>query len=336
MHLADRMQLPAPYVARPYRGRDDHPAMTPVLAAYREHHGDDELPTTEQLDVTYAHLEDCDPATDIAVVESPDGGVVGYGRASFEDLVVGDDTTRDCVVFQPTLPDHISRPMFTAVVDAQERHMRPWTETVDRARFRAYAGHPGPGLEPVGEAAWLEELAYEATEWGALLVRPNLDDIPDRELPDGVELRPVTDDQVRPILEAHFEAFRGEWDFKEATESDYAEIEEFPYLDTSLWKIAWAGDTVVGQVKPYINTDENAARGYRRGWAEFISTHADWRNRGIAGALLAMSLRELAGRGMTEAALGVDTNNPGGAFQLYTSLGFELASHQVVYTKPID
>ena len=29
---------------------------------------------------------------------------------------------------------------------------------------------------------------------------------------------------------------------------------------------------------------------------------------------------------MTEAALGVDTNNPGGAFQLYTGLGFELRS----------
>jgi len=39
---------------------------------------------------------------------------------------------------------------------------------------------------------------------------------------------------------------------------------------------------------------------------------------------------------MTEAALGVDTNNPGGAFQLYTSLGFELVAYEVVYTKPIE
>ena len=38
---------------------------------------------------------------------------------------------------------------------------------------------------------------------------------------------------------------------------------------------------------------------------------------------------------MTEAALGVDTNNPGGAFQLYTSLGFELQNYEAVYTKPI-
>ena len=38
---------------------------------------------------------------------------------------------------------------------------------------------------------------------------------------------------------------------------------------------------------------------------------------------------------MTEAALGVDTDDPGGAFQLYTSLGSELRSYEAVYTKPV-
>ncbi len=110
---------------------------------------------------------------------------------------------------------------------------------------------------------------------------------------------------------------------------------DVPHRDETLWKIAWAGDTVVGQVKSYINSDENAERGYRRGYTEYISTHREWRNRGIAGALLAMSLREIKQRGMTEAGLGVDTNNPGGAFQLYTGLGFQLRSYEAAYTKPI-
>ena len=54
---------------------------------------------------------------------------------------------------------------------------------------------------------------------------------------------------------------------------------------------------------------------------------------GIAGALLAASLRELEVRGMTEAALSVDTSNPGGAFQLYTKLGFQLRAYEAVYVK---
>ena len=145
----------------------------------------------------------------------------------------------------------------------------------------------------------------------------------------------MAEDQVRTILAAHWEAFRDEWDYRDPTEDDFIEAIEDPYRDITLWKVAWAGDEVVGQVKSFINPDENAERGYRRGYTEYISTHRDWRNQGIAGALLAWSLQELKDRGMTEAALGVDTNNPGGAFHLYTSLGFQLQTYEAVYTKAI-
>ena len=140
---------------------------------------------------------------------------------------------------------------------------------------------------------------------------------------------------LRPIFDAHWEAFRGSWDSRDATENDFQQFLDDPLRDESMWKIAWAGDTVVGQVKSFINPEENAAMGYRRGYTENISTHALWRNRGIAGALLASSLGELKDRGMTEAALGADTESPGGAFQLYTRMGFELRSYEAAYAKPI-
>jgi ribosomal protein S18 acetylase RimI-like enzyme len=305
--------------------------MAALLEAYRRAAGNEEMPTVSQLDVQYASLHDCDPATDVAVIEA-DGEVVGYSRASFEDL---ESSGRDLIVFVPLLPEHQGETVFRAMVAANERHMESWVVPGAAARYRAYAGHPGPGRDAVGEAAWLEALGYEATEWEASLVRPHLDDLPERSLPDGVEVRPVTPEQVRPVIEAHYEAFRGEWDFREPTDEDYLELIDSPLRDESLWQVAWAGDTVVGQVKPYINVEENEARGYRRGYTEYISTHRDWRNRGIAGALLVMALRAVRDRGMTEAALGVDTNNPGGAFQLYTSLGFELRSYAAVYTKPV-
>ena len=129
---------------------------------------------------------------------------------------------------------------------------------------------------------------------------------------------------IRPILEAHHEAFRGSWDFREATENDFTQMVNDPMLDTSMWKIAWAGDTIVGQVKSFINVEENVEMGYLRGYTEYISTHVDWRNKGIAGALLGRQPSRAQSVGMTEAALGVDTENPGGVFQLYTKLGFEL------------
>jgi len=332
VHLADRLRLRAPYTARPYRGPSDHPAIVEVLAAHRAANGDTELPSLAQVDLTYADLHDCDPDLDIALIEANDQ-VIAYTRASFDDLGSG---IRDCVVFAPTVPGHVSLALWTAIVDANEARMASWASNVRRARYRAFAVHPGPCQAPIGEATWLEGRGYTATEWGAALVRPHLDDIAQRSLPDGVELREVQPEQLRTIFEADWEAFRDEWDLREQVDADWNEFIDHPYQDIPLWKVAWAGDTVVGQVKTYINTDENEASGIRRGYTEFISTHRDWRNRGIAGTLLAWSLQELSDRGTTEAALGVDTNNPGGAFQLYTSLGFELVAYEAVYTKPIE
>jgi ribosomal protein S18 acetylase RimI-like enzyme len=333
MHIVDVLTLPHGYSARPYRGVGDLPEMLECLIEHRLQNGEDEMPTLEQMINTYSHLTDCDVDVDIAVFHTGDGERVGYCRASHEDLANG---TRDCVVFAPIRPLHLTELLYRAVATGMERHMAARAAEAPPARYRAYAEHPGPGLAPTGMAAWLEGLGYAATEWGASLLRPHLDDIPDRPLPDGVEVRPVTTDQVRHIWEVHHEAFRDDWDFHEMTDDEIDEMIADPVQDPSLWQVAWVGDQVVGQVKPFINHEENARRGYLRGYAEFISTHRDWRNRGIATALLARSLHVLRERGMTEAMVGVDTNNPGGALHVYTQLGFELQHYNAVYTKPVN
>lgn len=329
MHLAERLSLPEGYAARPYAGAADHAAMAALLTEYRLVTGDPEMVNAEQMDQAYAHLTDCDPERDIALVEH-DGALAAYCRPTHQDL----DTTTDLIVFVPTLPSHFGADLFHGLADGCETHLRKWIGERP-ARYRGYADHPGPGVTPTdGEAAWLEARGYEPTEWSASLRRPTLDDIPDLPLPDGIEVRPVQPEQMREIVAAHHECFRGEWDFTEITEREFAHIIDDPNRDETLWQVAWDGDTVVGQVKPFVNPEENEARGYLRGYTEYISTHHDYRNRGIAGALLARALVAIRDRGMTEAVLGVDTNNPGGAFQLYTKLGFELQTYEAVYTKP--
>jgi GNAT superfamily N-acetyltransferase len=302
------------------------------MAEYREHAGASERPTAASFDVSYANLINCDTATDVVLVESADGEPVAYARTSWEEL---DDGSRDYILLSVIRPTHMAEPLFRAMAVAQESHMWPMADAVAKARFRAYGAHPGPGLKASGESAWLESLGYWPIRFSAVLVRPDLENIADLSLPDGVEMRAVVPEMLRAIFDAHWEAFRGSWDSRDATANDFQQFVDDPLRDESMWKIAWAGDTVVGQVKSFINPEENAAMGYRRGYTENISTHALWRNKGIAGALLASSLRELKERGMTEAALGADTESPGGAFQLYTRMGFELRAYEAAYAKPI-
>jgi len=337
--LGDRIDLPDGYRAERYRGSADHADIARVLNAYRMHHGDPEGVTADEIDRAYSHLTNCDPDRDIYLLSHEADGIIGYGRATFDDLTDNGtpDGVRDLVVFAPIEPDHLAEHLFNRIADAHEAHLAQHVAE-GAARFRAYAPHPGPGLDPADEAAWLESRGYAATHWGATLVRPDLDGVDElatAALPDGVEVRPVQPDQVVEIVTQHHECFRGEWDFREMTDEDLSWIIDSPHRDESLWQVAWHGDQIVGQVKPFINTEENAERGYLRGYTEYISTHHDWRNQGIARALLGRALRAVRDAGMTEAALGVDTNNPGGAFQLYTSMGFELQQYEAVYTRPI-
>jgi ribosomal protein S18 acetylase RimI-like enzyme len=89
-------------------------------------------------------------------------------------------------------------------------------------------------------------------------------------------------------------------------------------------------------VRPYVNPGDLEILGVRRGWCENISTHLDWRGRGIAKALIARSLAALRERGMTEAALGVDAENETGALGVYRSMGFVERTRETDFRRPLD
>jgi ribosomal protein S18 acetylase RimI-like enzyme len=169
------------------------------------------------------------------------------------------------------------------------------------------------------------------------MVRPNLDDLAPAPLPDGLEIREVRPEHLPAIWAAHVEAMRDHWGAVEPDDATYQQFLTDPMTsDSSLWRVAWDGDEVAGQVRSFINPEENARRGTRRGHTEFISVRRPWRRRGLARALIAASFPLLRARGMTEATLGVDTENPSGAFRVYESCGFVAVSRDTTYRKPLD
>ena len=106
--------------------------------------------------------------------------------------------------------------------------------------------------------------------------------------------------------------------------------------DTTLWRVAWDGDEIAGQVRSFINQAQNERMGRLRGYTEFISVRRPWRRRGLARALIAASFPLLRARGMTEAGLGVDTQNLSGALRVYEGCGFVPVSRETTYQKPLD
>jgi ribosomal protein S18 acetylase RimI-like enzyme len=231
-------------------------------------------------------------------------------------------------------PRGTGRDAFEALFDALE------------ARVRVIAaGHPtgakvfetfGGDLAPERDRLLLER-GYTAVRHEFVMVRPTLDDLPDAPLPDGLEIRQVRPEHLPAIWSAHVEAMRDGRGFTEPDDAKYQQFLTDPVTsDATLWRVAWDGDQVAGQVRSFINPEENRRRGTLRGHTEFISVRRPWRRRGLARALIAASFPLLRARGMTEATLGVDTENPSGALRVYESCGFRSVSRETVYRKPLD
>lgn len=68
--------------------------------------------------------------------------------------------------------------------------------------------------------------------------------------------------------------------------------------------------------------DDEAVTGRLDGWIGSLGTLREHRKRGIASALVVRSLHRFAEAGLNSAMLGVDTDNPSGAYGIYESLGF--------------
>lgn len=314
---------------RAFRGPSDYPHFVRIINAAARDDGDERVETLEGTTAAYENLERCDPARDLLVVERG-GAPVAYSRLWWDQHVDGPRTYAHVCFVEPSV---------------KEKGVGSALLTWNEARLREIAADHADAPEKVfevwandrngGARALLASVGYEPFTYAAEMVRPSVEDLPYHPLPEGVELRPVRDEDLRAIWEAGEEAFRDHWGFVEPSEAVFQRFLAFPYNDPSLWKIAWDDEGVAGQVRSFIDPKQNAEFDRLRGWTEEISTARRWRRRGLAKALIVESIRELAARGMTEVALGVHTENPNGAYDLYAGLGYEVVATWTTYRKPL-
>jgi Acetyltransferase (GNAT) family. len=315
-------------VARYFADASDYPPLSELTIAANLYDEIPYLPTAQTLQVEMDAAEGADPIDDVVLVEV-DGRVVA--AAGVERVV------RDAVptyqVWGTVDPAYRRRGLGTALMG--------WT--LGRARVRASREDPRTRVDlasfaedtETGHVALLAVAGFEPARHFFLMRRHGLGDIPDTPLPDGLEIRPVSEDQWRTILEAENEAFRDHWGQREQGESTYTTTFGRAELDTSLWVVAWDGDQVAGVVQNWILPEENDRLGVKRGWLEHISVRRPWRRRGLARAITAASLIKLREAGLDEAMLGVDSENPNGALGLYEGLGFIAQSRAAAYRREL-
>ena len=320
-------------VLRPYAGEADLPEMVRIQNAEWEADGLGYRETVAEQTAFHAHPSaQFDPARD-SVMAEVDGRVVGHARCDWVDTSDGLREYRSRGAVDPAWR---RRGIGSALLAECERRQRQLAATHETDLPRIL-GTFAEGRN-AGANALAERFGYEPARWFCDMERPGLDaELPGiAPLPDGIEVRPVSADQLRTIWKADVEAFQDHWGGHDESDEALERFLDSPDHDPSIWVVAWDGDEVVSACINVIYVHENEAIGRRRGWLESVFTRRAWRRRGIGGALIDRSLHALAERGMDTAALGVDADNPSGALRLYESHGFVVTERGTAWRKPME
>ena len=300
-----------------------------LVALIREAHladGVDWIPTVENLRTEHEHGGEFDPRRDL-LLALVDDTVVGASETNVRTRELGPSHHVEGWVS----PAFRRRGLGRALLHWAEARAREVALVDGRTGERSLGSWPDEAQ--AGAVALYESEGYAIVRYGFMMVRDLTEPIPELPLPDGLELRPVEPVDHRRIWDADVEAFRDHWDPGERTDADFEGWFASPELDTGLWRVAWDGDEVAGSVMNFIYPAENETLRKQRGWLDHVSVRRPWRRRGLASALIAASMRALRDVGMTEAALGVDAENPSGALRVYENLGFRRTRTGVAYRK---
>ncbi len=231
-------------------------------------------------------------------------------------------------------PDHRTPELAEFVLD--------WMEARARERLQSY--NRLPGVLRINVAATMrerialyEQRGYKPARHFYRMQRDLHQPIPAGPLPPGLTLCPYNHAIDMAVWKAFNESFQDHWSFEPVS---YQEWQMF-FTGSSDFRpdlsfVVMAGDRIVGLSYNTICAEANERQGVREGWIGELGVLRDWRRRGIATALLCATMCAFQAAGLDYAMLGVDTENPTGALQLYEKLGFKVVRQHITCARPVE
>lgn len=106
-------------------------------------------------------------------------------------------------------------------------------------------------------------------------------------------------------------------------------------LDQSFFALD-SDNNIVGLLLSHRYESDDETLGKRIGWIDKLATLSEHRGKAIGRSLITHALAAYRRDGLTHAALDVDTENPTGAYGLYTAVGFSTFRGSVTYERIVQ
>ncbi len=314
--------------------REDLPALSGLLTAIEHYDEPAERHSLEELHEAWAE-PGSDPGRNAKLGRDSGGTVIAYGWVHPFDT---DVDPRRVFLDGGVHPGWRRRGIGHQILDWQITRARAWDEATRRAGQgplqlvvmveEKLSGRAGlatdRGFRPV---RWFADMSLRFTDLPGGL--PSLPPVP------GIRLEPFGEGRSEQVRQAHNEAFADHWGAQPVPADRWQQR-----LEAAATRAEWSwvaveegSDAVAGYAMNAVYPQDWDYQGFQEGWTDRLGVRPGWRHRGIARALLIASMHSFADAGLDGAGLGVDTDQPDGAYELYTRLGYGRGETQVMYAR---
>lgn len=159
-------------------------------------------------------------------------------------------------------------------------------------------------------------------------------EIPHRELDRSLQIVPWSEDLDEQCRLAHNDAFEIHWGSEPSSPETWARDREFLTPEWSFLALDKSSDRarVVGYLLSGRYEQDWESLGWTEGYIDMLGVRQQWRNRGIATALVSRAMEVYAAEGIEYAAVGVDSAAPSKTYGLFSTLNFEAIRSATMFT----
>ena len=307
----------------------DLPAIAALLSEGLSFDGHVFVQTAEELaeefDGTYCSLEQ-----DVIVAEHA-SQIIGVGYTIY---LPSETKEERCYIFGTTKPEFRGNGVGSTVMT--------WAASHGESLLRASNSNIPKYLRAdmsatnTSAAALFNNFGLKAVRWNDDLII-DLQNTPEVFTAPGYSIIPWDPSRDEEAREAKNQAFMDHWGSTPTSKDGWQQLVHgsTAQLAHSFFAVD-ENNKIVGVLLSHRYESDDEVLGKRIGWIDKLATLAEHRRKSIAKSLISHSLNAYKRDGLTHGALDVDTENPTGAYGLYTSIGFAPFRRRVTYEKQIQ
>jgi mycothiol synthase len=283
----------------------------------------DEL--AEEFDGTYCSL---DHDVIVAIHES---GIIGVGYTIF---LPSETKEERCYIFGTTKPEFRGNGVGTAVMQWASEH----GESLLRSTNRTIPKYLRSDMSATNSSAGslFQSFNMSPVRWNDDLLI-DLAKSPEVFTSLGYSIVPwdsSRDEEARGVKNL---AFMDHWGSTPTSKEGWEQLVHgsTARLDQSFFALD-SKNNIVGLLLSHRYESDDEVLGKRIGWIDKLATLAEHRKQSIGRSLITHALAAYQRDGLTHAALDVDTENPTGAYGLYTAVGFSTFRGKVTFERKVQ